>query len=110
MSKKTIVGELKDLFVKFGGNADNLTGKETTAEMIDAIEQLIQTDGGIIVDGAITTAKLADGAVTEDKLAVAVKTKLNAVELPAVTAEDNGAVLTVVNGAWAAVAPTAAEE
>jgi len=43
---KTIVGELADLYVKYGGKRSDLKGTETTAEMIDAIEQIIETSGG----------------------------------------------------------------
>lgn len=61
---KTIVGELKDLFVKFGGDTDNLTGKETTAEMIDAIEQIYEGGGN---DFVVTYTAGEGDAITADK-------------------------------------------
>lgn len=43
---KTIVGELVDLYVKFGGDPSDLTGKETISEMLDAITKVYQGGGG----------------------------------------------------------------
>lgn len=67
MAKKTIVGELKYLFTKMGGNVSTLKGNETTSEMLNAIEQVYHESGST---------------------------------LPNVTTDDNGKVLTVVEGEW----------
>lgn len=131
----TIVEELKALYVKTGGSAATVAGAETVSEVLAAYTALVDGAGATIGDGTVTTAKIADGAVTtakiadanvtadkiaggavtdgkiadatitEAKLAEAVTLKLNATELPTVTAEDNGAVLTVVEGVWTAVVP-----
>lgn len=62
---KTIVGELVDLYVKYGGNRADLTGKETTAEMIDAIEQIVGGSGSN--DFVITYTQGEGDAYTADK-------------------------------------------
>lgn len=116
----TIVEELKALYVKTGGTAATVAGLETVSEVLAAYTALVDGAGSVIGAGAVGTTELADGAVTGAKIAAgtiaesnlveAVATKLNATELPAVTAADNGSVLTVVNGAWATVAPESAQQ
>jgi hypothetical protein len=100
-----IIQALKNLYVALGGTAANVADVTNTPDMINAIAAL---DLDAIADNAVTTDTIKDGNVTEAKLADGVKAKLNATELPAVTAEDNGSVLTVVEGAWAKVAPAPA--
>lgn len=92
---KTIVGELVDLYVKYGGSRADLTGKETTAEMIDAIEQIYHDNG----DTLPTVTSDDNGKVLSVVNGEWDKANVPA-ELPAVTAEDNGKVLMVVNGEW----------
>jgi carbamate kinase len=64
----TNVVALKNLYVAFGGSADDVAEISTIADMINAL----------------CTVVVAGGA-----------------GLPAVTAEDNGKVLKVVDGEWA---------
>lgn len=71
----TVVDELKTLYVKLGGNAADVADLQTDAELIDKIEDLDLTAGG----------------------------------LPSVTSADNGKLLIVVNGAWAAASVPSAE-
>ena len=40
--------------------------------VVKASDAVLQLDGGNVVDGAITTRKIADGAVTQDKLAAGI--------------------------------------
>ena len=70
------VTALKNLYVALGGTAADVADINTNAGMIDAIAT---------VAAALTTAA-------------------NTAELPAVKAANNGQVLTVVNGKWAAAA------
>lgn len=98
---KTIVGELKDLFVKFGGDAADLTGNETTAEMIDALEKVYEDKGDTLPEvTADDNGKVL--SVVEGEW-----DKADASALPEVTADDNGDVLTVVNGEWDKAAASA---
>ena len=68
----TTVEELKTLYVKFGGNIEDVANLQTDAELIDKIEDIYEAGAS----------------------------------LPEVTAEDNGDVLTVVEGAWAKATPS----
>lgn len=67
----TNVEALKNLYVALGGSADDAANIVTISDMITAITTQVTTAG--------------------------IATK----ELPAVSADDNGKVLKVVNGAWA---------
>ena len=42
---KTIVGELKDLYVKMGGSLSDLSANMTTSEILDAIERIYNDKG-----------------------------------------------------------------
>ena len=76
------------------------------------VDQVVDENGDVVVAG--TTLKEAhldhieDGILAVEATAEAAKTAAEAVtkELPTVTATDNGKILQVVNGAWAAVAIT----
>lgn len=116
---KTITDELTALYVKWGGSSENVKGNQTISEILNLITELVETDSGIIADGAVTTDKIADSAVTAAKLAtgaVSERTLSNGAVspyklsdsarnrlLPPVTAENNGATLMVVGGEWALV-------
>ena len=63
---RTTVEELRTLYVKLGGNLEDVAELQTDAELIDKIEDIA-----------------------------------GAKELPEVTADDNGNVLKVIEGAWA---------
>lgn len=74
----TIQDALKELFYSLGGNADAVRDTDQETVIIHEI------------------AKLGLGAVLKA-----------AAELPVVSGEDDGKLLTVVDGAWAAAAPAA---
>lgn len=72
---------------------------------VKALQELYVTLGGELTD---TYEDIADGVSVSDittiaEMIQAVAKKAGAKELPEVTAADNGKVLTVVDGDWAAV-------
>ena len=91
---KTTVDELKTLYVKLGGNINDVANAQTDAELIDKIEDIVGSkelpevtseDNGDIL--AVVNGAWAKSTPESD--------------LPEVTSEDNGDFLRVVNGAWA---------
>lgn len=90
----TTIVALRNLYVAFGGSADDVANITTIAEMINAIAtqatttielpKVSSTDNGNVL--TVVSGKWAKAAVPT--------------ELPAVTADDNGKVLKVADGAW----------
>lgn len=89
----TTVDELKTLYVKLGGNINDVANLQTDAELIDKIEDIVGSkelpavtseDNGDI----LAVVNGAWGKATPES------------DLPAVTSEDNGSVLQVINGEW----------
>lgn len=70
---------------------------------VDALKALYVALGGTAADVANTTL-IPDMINALATVAAAVSSAAETAELPAVTASDNGKVLTVVEGAWAAAA------
>lgn len=79
MSKKTINQALKDLFLGLGGDSKELEDNSSVSDYIADLESAIESLIPVIPEP----------------------------ELPSVTAEDNGKVLAVVNGAWTLCTPSA---
>lgn len=70
------------------------------ADMISALKALYDALGG-------TLSNIPDGATNADVIeAIAAQIDEGGGSLPAVTSDDNGDVLTVVEGTWAAAAPS----
>lgn len=93
----TTVEELRTLYVKLGGNAADVAGLQTDAELIDKIEDL---DLGGTDLPEVTEADNGDVLTVVEGAWAKAEIPTPTSELPAVTAEDNGKVLSVVNGEW----------
>lgn len=100
MANKTIKEAIEDLFLGLGGNSSALADNVDTSDVIDDLESAIKgCVGGVIDDTASSTTK----TYSSSKIASLIPED----ELPAVTADDNGKVLAVVDGAWTKVTMTA---
>lgn len=100
---KTIVEALKDLYVALGGSSSDVSGLSLNPDVIEKMATLV-TSGALkelpsLTGNAGKVLKVASGAS-------GVEWADEKKELPAVSAEDNGDVLTVVEGAWAKAAPS----
>ena len=120
----TTVSELKTMYVKLGGDLADVENIQTDAEMRDKIEDImgskILPDASEAEDGDVLTVDDGAWAIGEipkelptvtaedegDVLTVNAEGEwVNAEpvkELPTVTSEDNGDFLRVVDGAWVA--------
>ena len=93
MANKTIKQSIEDLFIGLGGNPSALTDNTDTSDVIDDLESAIKgCVGGVIDDTASSSTKTYSSSKIESLIP--------ADELPAVTSDDNGKILAVVNGAW----------
>lgn len=97
------VKALKNLYVALGGDADDVANVSRIPDMIEAVAVVVET----FVSG-ITSKSLPDiTASNNGQILTVVEGTWAAAnvqaELPPVTAANDGAVLTVVDGAWAAV-------
>lgn len=97
----TNVEALKALYVALGGNADDVAGANSNAELIAAL-------AGVMPESGATLPEVT--AADNGKALTVASGKWAATDigetLPEVTTSDNGKILTVVNGEWAAVSPT----
>lgn len=111
MSKKTINQALTDLFIGLGGKTSELADNTSVSDYIADLESAIKGSSG---DSAIYDANgksidsyIAGGVLTGTDLNLfdgntepVSRIDLSNIVLPPVTAEDNGKILAVVNGAW----------
>ena len=101
---KTITDSLKKFYAKLGGDVSKLPSRTTSADLIDAMSDVYTDKEGTHVE--VTTQ------VTEGTKIATVKTNNEdhdiyaPKELPTVTSEDVGKILTVDSeGNWVAVNP-----
>ena len=100
----TINEALKNLFVGLGGDPTELADNQTASDYIDDLESAIKACAGDASEDIIDdTAASATTVYSSSK----VESLIPDPELPAVTSEDNGKILAVVNGAWTKVTITA---
>ena len=100
MANKTIKQAIEDLFLGLGGSASALADNVDTSDVIDDLESAIKgCVGGVIDDTASSSSKTYSSSKIESLIPEA--------ELPAVTVDDNGKVLAVVEGAWTLCTMTA---
>lgn len=96
---KTINEALRDLFLAHGGDVSDLEDNKSLSDFIADVSTVL----GSNATGTITPA-LESGAKIADFTLNGVEGTLYApVELPAVTSDDNGKILAVVDGAFALV-------
>ena len=84
---------LRNLYVAFGGDVDDVKNLSLISDLINAIAEYIE-DGGTRELPAVSVAD--NGKVLTARAGKWVK----ATVIPTVTAADNGKVLKVINGAW----------
>lgn len=106
MSNKTINEALKDLFLAHGGSLSTLEDNQCISDFIDDVSTVIGSNAtGTITPALESGTKIADYSLNGVDGSLYAPTPED--ELPAVTADDNGKILAVVNGAWTLVTPSA---
>lgn len=100
MSKKTINQALKDLFLGLGGDSSALADNTSVSDYIEDLESAIESKSAALIDD---TQASEESVYSSSK----VESLIPEPELPTVTADDNGKVLAVVNGAWTLCTMTA---
>lgn len=121
----TTVTELKELFIKLGGDPEKVKGLQTDAEVIDLLKttnlgielpttttedegKILQVDSEGNWDKADAPIELPSATTEDEGKILQVDSegswdKADApIELPAVTSEDNGKILKVSDGVWGA--------
>lgn len=96
----TINEALKKLFLGLGGDAKDLSDNSTVSDYINDLESAIKAYAGGASEDIIDDSEASE---TKTYSSSKINSLIPADELPAVTAEDNGKILAVVNGAWAKV-------
>lgn len=94
MGKKTINQALKDLFLGLGGNPSALSDNTSVSDYIEDLEGAIKGETSSIIDDTQASESTTYSSSNIESL-------IPSPELPTVYEDDNGKVLTVVNGAWA---------
>lgn len=100
----TINEALKNLFLGLGGNSSALSDNETVSDYIADLESAIKNTAGGAAEDIIDDSAASD---TKTYSSSKIESLIPAAELPAVTADNNGQVLAVVNGAWTLCTMTA---
>lgn len=99
MSNKTVNQALKDLFLAHGGSLSALEDNKSLSDFIDDVSTVIGSNAtGTITPALESGTKIADYSLNGVEGSLYAPTPED--ELPAVTAEDNGKIFAVVNGAW----------
>ena len=108
MGKKTINQALKDLFLGLGGNPSALSDNTSVSDYIEDLEGAIKGETSSIID---------DTTASESKVysSSKVESLIPTDELPSVTSEDIGDVLTVVSdgesgATWGKATPSGGSE
>lgn len=89
---------LRNLYVALGGSSGTVANLNIIPDLINAIATLISSKGGMLPKAAQTD----NGKVLTVDATGAWVAANPASQLPAVSADNDGEVLTVVSGAWAA--------
>lgn len=104
MANKTIKESIKDAFIALGGNPSALSDNTDTSDYIDdladAIKDYVGEEASDIIDDS-------EASETKTFSSSKIASLIPEAELPAVTADDNGKILAVVDGAWTKVTLTA---
>ena len=90
---KTINEAMADLIKGLGADASVLSDNSTISDYIEDLTGAIKGETSAIIDD---TAASEETTYSSSKIA----SLIPAAELPSVTADDNGRVLAVANGAW----------
>lgn len=104
MANKTIKESIKDAFLALGGQPSALSDNTDTSDYIDdladAIKDYVGEEASDIIDDS-------EASETKTFSSSKIASLIPEAELPAVTAEDNGKILAVVDGEWTKVTMTA---
>lgn len=102
---KTINQALKDLFLGLGGDSSKLADNKDVSDYIDDLESAIAGKAASAAEDIIDDTEAGSSTTYSSSK---IESLIPADELPVVSADDNGKVLAVVNGAWTLVTMTAA--
>lgn len=101
----TINESLKKLFLGLGGDSSKLADNKDVSDYIDDLESAIAGKAAAAAEDIIDDTEVGLSTTYSSSK---IESLIPADELPVVSADDNGKVLAVVNGAWTLVTMTAA--
>ena len=101
----TINESLKKLFLGLGGDSSKLADNKDVSDYIDDLESAIAGKAASAAEDIIDDTEAGSSTTYSSSK---IESLIPADELPVVSADDNGKVLAVVNGAWTLVTMTAA--